>query len=262
VSNFLRGLVQRGAGLPLPVTMRPAASPPQLAGLGSISHEESEANPDSTAAASLLRDEYSLAREVPKTDLAERRDSTPPRVAVTLPEPRSAIQGPQTLQPAAPQSMTVSPKRSAEESQPRPRVGENTQPQELSVATPTSTGTLEGIAASSRSTQESRPTDQPSQRRPEPRTMHQDATANSLPARLSPKQEHFPVVRLPQPASAAPRIAEKKTAPESRNIQVKIGRVEIRSSQPATVVRPTRPQNPGGFSDWKLARTYLDRSLR
>jgi len=50
---------------------------------------------------------------------------------------------------------------------------------------------------------------------------------------------------------------------ESRSIQVKIGRVEIRSSQPAlAVARTPRPSGTSGFEDLRMARIYLDRSAR
>ena len=261
MSNFLRGLVQRGAGLPLPVTIRPAAGP-QQAGSASVAHEERETNPDAMAATSLVRDESSLTPEVPKADFAERSDSTPHQVTVNLPGPRSRVQWPQMRPAAAPQAPITSPELGGAD-QPRPRrMDESAQPQETPAMAHTSAAAGDELAPSSRSMQESRPAAQPSQPKPEPRTVHQDAAVNFLPSRLAPRQERFPVVRLPQPAPSVPRIVEKKTTPEPRNIQVKIGRVEIRSSQPATVVKPTRPQSPGGFGDWKLARTYLDRSLR
>jgi len=262
VSNFLRGLVQRGAGLPLPVTMRPAVSPQDLAGLASVSLEESEANPDATAAASPVRDESSLTGEVPNRDFAGRNNST--RQQATLPEPRSTTQSPlPILLPVASPPPFTSPRLSAGEDQPRPRpISGNTQPPEPLAATRTSpaAGEQERVPPS-RFLQENRPAAQSLPSKPEPRTMPQDTAVDSLPSRLAPQQEHFPVVRLPQPAPPGTRIVEKRTTPE-RSIQVKIGRVEIRSNQPATVVRPSRPPSSGGFDNWNLARMYLDRSPR
>jgi hypothetical protein len=49
---------------------------------------------------------------------------------------------------------------------------------------------------------------------------------------------------------------------ESHNIQVKIGRVEIRSIQPQATPRLPAAKKTGGFDDLKLSRTYFDRGLR
>jgi len=263
VSNFLKSLVQRGAGLPLPVTIRPAAGPGQQAGSASVSHEESETNPDVMTRASLVKDESALAGEVPNADFAEQNNSTLHQAAVTLPEPRSTTQSPLPIRLPVASPTIASPEMSADEGQPRPHpISSNSQPQEPLAATRTSTATGEQERATpSPFLQENRPGAQPLPSKPEPRVIPQDVAVDSLPSRLAPQQEHFLVVRLPQPAPSATRVVEKRTTPE-RSIQVKIGRVEIRSNQPATVVKPTRPPSSGGFDNWKLARTYLDRSLR
>jgi hypothetical protein len=52
---------------------------------------------------------------------------------------------------------------------------------------------------------------------------------------------------------------EPRPAQETRNIQVKIGKVEIRSNQPTPALRKTPPSRTSGFDNLRLTRTYLDR---
>jgi hypothetical protein len=70
------------------------------------------------------------------------------------------------------------------------------------------------------------------------------------------------VVALPQGPCGAAAPAQKSASPEPPPIHVKIGRVEIKASQPAqNVVAIRAPQN-SGFSDLALMRAHLDRPNR
>jgi hypothetical protein len=97
----------------------------------------------------------------------------------------------------------------------------------------------------------------------------QDAGLNVTSVRPAREQEQSSIVRASQAAAPTPAISIKNATPEKRSIQVekrsiqvRIGRVEIRSTQPAPVVRTVRPPSTGGFDDFKLARNYLDRNSR
>jgi len=259
MSNFLRGLVQRGAGLPLPVTLRPAADPLQQAASVPASFSMEEPHMEATRAAPLFTSSSVAAQQGSNANFAERNESISQPTAVSSPEPRPAIQS--TPMPIAAASH-VAPEPSADAVLPRQNSA-NAKSQEPLTATriPASAGEEER-AVLPRPVQGSRPAAPAQQDQSELKVMHRDEEVDSLSSRPATQREHFPVVQLPQPAPAATRILEKRTIPEPRSIQVKIGRVEIRSSQPQTVVKTVRPPSPGGFDDWKLARTYLDRSLR
>jgi hypothetical protein len=61
-------------------------------------------------------------------------------------------------------------------------------------------------------------------------------------------------------ATSSPTRAQ--AAAEARNIHVKIGKVEIRSTQPAPPGPSARPAPRTGFADFSLVRAYLDRAHR
>src|SRR5262249_21943488 len=82
-------------------------------------------------------------------------------------------------------------------------------------------------------------------------------------ALLQPRRGSNATLPSADSARAVAANPDVKTPSESRSIQVKIGRVEIRSSQPALpVVRTPRTAGTSGFEDLRLARTYLDRGAR
>lgn len=96
--------------------------------------------------------------------------------------------------------------------------------------------------------------------RPEP-APRPDAVSPIAPTHPPLGAESITVARV-QPASTAAARSGAEGAQVSRGIQVKIGKVEIRSSQPAPVVRTNRAMRTSGFDDLRLARTYLDRGTR
>src|SRR5258707_6360865 len=67
------------------------------AGSASVSHEESETNPDVMARASLVKDESALAGEVPNADFAGRNNSTLYQAVVRSEEHTSELQSRQYL---------------------------------------------------------------------------------------------------------------------------------------------------------------------
>jgi hypothetical protein len=270
VSNFLTGLVRRGAGLPLPVTILPAHGPQQIPASVTVSSQVRELAPEENQAESPVSNRSVMNTEIKKAD------SAGPPLAIQLPEraPSDVVEvtalHPRMERPIAPQPVAPSPDVSATFAvlERRPvsrRAGMYEKP---SPAEPISTQIRPApeapeILPPSRAVREGSPPLQPPRRAQESQAaVRQDAARSVVPLRPVPKQEQLPVARPSQPAASAAAIASRGATPEKRSIQVKIGKVEIRSSQPAPVVRTTRPPSTGGFDDFKLARNYLDRNPR
>jgi len=93
---------------------------------------------------------------------------------------------------------------------------------------------------------------------PNPLSGMDQVSAESRSVRVTPRQESTPVMLPDRRASAAtPELPRE--AVEPRSIHVRIGRVEIRSTQPASP-KIAVSRRDAGFSDFKLTRAYLDRS--
>jgi hypothetical protein len=260
MSNFLTGLVRRGAGLPLPASIRPAAGPQQIAASVPVSPQVLEPTAKENPAESLVSSGSAMNTEIRKADFAG------PSPAIQWPERTLshavAVASPQ---PAAP-SPAPSPKFGIDETRlVSHRTGMDEKPSSAGPITARILPTHEVQETGSplRAVREGSSPQQTPRRGPEPQAaVPQDAAVNAVPVRPVPKQERLPVVRLSQPAAASSAISSRRATEEKRSIQVKIGKVEIRSSQPAPTVRTTRPASTGGFADFNLARNYLDRNLR
>jgi len=74
------------------------------------------------------------------------------------------------------------------------------------------------------------------------------------------RQSQIEVVRPTQTMVALSSADTPEAARETHNIQVRIGKVEIRSTQPAPVVRAPRRTGTSGFEDLKMARSYFNRA--
>ncbi len=275
MSSFVTGLVRRGAGLPQPVAIRPVPGPqnvPHPFGATKATDEgRSDALPDESQriiTSDLATSEFStriapavqpMVEVRPRGDLSGSKLEDKPRFEM---QERASISG--TRRVAIPQH-TVPRALGSEEVRLMPRANDGDAKRGLEEAATTST-TLPnfqggGIAKSSRTVQESGPPQQTILPRRESQPVRANAAANSIPLRLEAQQEPAAVVR-PQNTVSTPPTEKRETTSERRSIQVKIGRVEIRSSQPTSVVRATGPRSSGGFDDLKLARAYLDRNLR
>jgi hypothetical protein len=60
-------------------------------------------------------------------------------------------------------------------------------------------------------------------------------------------------------ASSPPSMPSQEATSESRNIQVRIGKVEIRSNPPAQLVQVPQRKPATWFDDLKMARNYFSR---
>ena len=213
MSNFVTRLVQRGAGIPQPVSFRPAAGPADFP----IAVPASSDLGLSPAAAPVTR------FEPPHAEPAGRRES-PSRVT-PLPELRIASAGPT---PPVQPPLDRNPVRPPIE------------------PTPVVPGAPPTAKTSARVIIEP-------QRRIDP-PVPPPARPGESPSERAANPAHPSTVRT-FAASAAPPA----TVDSSRNIHVKIGKVEIRSSPPPQKpVKHARPRT-SGFDDLRLSRSYLGR---
>ncbi len=273
MSNFVAGLVRRGAGLPQPVAIRPTAGPqnvPHPFGDTKATDEgKSDALPGESqriTTSELVTSQFSTRSAPAVQPVVDARPREP--LSGSKVEDKSEMRETASIswtRPVAIPQLTVPRALGSEEVRLMPRANDGDAKPGLAQAAIAST-TLPnlhggGIAKSSRAVQESGPPQHTILPRPESQTVRANAAANSIPVRLEPQREPAAVVRSQHTASTPP-TEKQETTSERRSIQVKIGRVEIRSSQPPTVVKASGPRSSGGFDDLKLARAYLDRNLR
>jgi hypothetical protein len=233
VSHFLTGLVRRGAGLPLPVTLRPA------------------------------RGSLQIAPSVPTAQPGREGDMQPPS---SLPVPAGATQDirnieVRSVEPAPPMQLPARIPRD---------LGDRLSPRALGIApVPAQSDSSPGPerrkvspqrGAADFSSQHEPPM---SHFQPRPRTPMTDVAEVREGGRKHPVQAVAPVT---QPGPHRDPVASTSTISrgdaQERNIHVKIGRVEIRSNQPVPTVRQARRNGTRGFDDFKLSRNYFDRSAR
>jgi hypothetical protein len=292
MSNFVTGLVRRGAGLPPRVSIRPATGPLQMPASPAAEGLESRQGITSFPARALSDRDFGLdvrrpdsavpaepARlQIPRPTAApepvnprseERSLNTEETPSLQLrSEPvnrRSGKSSPRTeetltLQPRSepPKKAPVATAQLRSEDRSSARTGDAWRlvPQS-SASTATPTATSENLEPHTPALQENTPR-LIALPEPNPRP---DAFSDPTPIHPLPRPTPNAVARV-QPAPAASATAGKGKTQDSRSIQVKIGRVEIRSNQPAPVVRTTRPSRTSGFDDLRSARTYLDRGTR
>lgn len=269
MSNFLTGLVRRGAGLPLPVTIRPASGPQPMPASVTVSPHVREPTPKENQAESPVSSESAMNTEIKNLNCAGPAPAIPwpestPSDAVEVASLQPRMERAMAPQPVAP-SRAVSSTFGVSESRPVSRhtgMDEKPSPVEPSSTHVRPVPEVPETAVPVRSVREGSPPRQTPRDAPAPQAAVRQDAARSVVPHPAPKPERLAVGQSPLPAASAPAIASRGTTPEKRTIQVKIGKVEIRSSQPAPVVRTTRPPSTGGFDDFKLARNYLDRSLR
>lgn len=257
MSSFVTGLVRRAAGLPQPVSIRPAAIPAQMPALPSLAQEAPGVHQEVTVTSAAGAGEHR------GTDIG-RTVFSPHAEPAVLPHPQPAaapepvIRRPE--QPTAQRENTTQWLRPRSEPAPTPVAASQGQREDRS---------------SSRAADEVRVVPPPAFATVMPAAAlgYQDGPASpllgdtSLKIASGPRPDTVSAPAQPLPraefiAASAPASSNRERPPESRSIQVKIGKVEIRSNQPAPVVQPNRPLRTSGFDDLRLARTYLDRSTR
>jgi hypothetical protein len=262
MSNFLAGVVRRGAGLPSPVTIRPAAGPEQLP---VASFQTAQGPDEAPVAIDPPHARESVDMPAPRTLYAEPPSPAPPPIA----RPGARVEPIAIRAPVTPEASPARPENRIEPAAPMPRpamAGTTTETIRARESVPVNVQQPRSAAERVASLQQTIHAPAETQRSPE------KAGATAI-LRLGPPAPAMPV----QPQTAAQRIepaasvqpptktfapAAMRTAAEPRNIQVKIGKVEIRSAQPVTAAPPPRTPAKGGFDDFALARNYLDRGHR
>lgn len=266
MSNFVTGLVRRGAGLPQPVSIRPALGQAQMpaslppAGPGQIpAHSPAVALSDyGRGLADGPRDFSALTGPAP---LPGPQPAPAPEPGNRCPaKPSATTEESLSLQPRSAPPRTTPPASLHVRGEDRSSADARDAVRPLPPPSPSTTAAAETGEILARHAPQFREGTLSPLARPEPRT-RPDAVSGSTPAHPLPRPESIAIARV-QPAPAASASSARGKTQDSRSIQVKIGKVEIRSSQPAPATRPNRPSRTSGFDDLRLARTYLDRGSR
>jgi len=260
VSDFVKGVVRRGAGLPSPVAVLPAGGQTltwtalqSVDDAGPLAEAQIPSN-DEQAVTFPLRPAQNPRGPIHQVEQPAGLTPGPYpgavqwAVAPTRIEPQITLspvrqqERPQALQDFAPAIDSEPPA----DSEPRPQL-------ELSRLMPADR--TEQQANSSAAVSQMIP--QPGEKTSQPRQMH-PGVAECREA--MPVREQKPEAIAPRPtATSLPSVGSHETARDSRNIQVRIGKVEIRSSQPPTIVQAVRRAPTNGFDDLKMVRNYFSR---
>jgi len=272
MKSFVTSLVQRGVGLPLPVTIRPAAGPESIsnvaASIRAIPDPDPTAQPvdnvQAMAAHPAIPD--SAGGSVPLAlSMAELRTrggfsvQTPKRTSSEEKDTFSKQQNPPS--PALPAGILQVRVRDAVRLAPRSdHDGQSYRRLEQMAAVSASPASQGDNTIRPGASDREPGATRTRQRHHDPDDRHRGVSSVSGSVRIVPRKDSvgsdFPGRRV----AASPAMTRSTAKPESRNIQVKIGRVEIRSSQPAAPVRAAVKRTTAGFADLSLARAYLDRS--
>lgn len=258
MSNFVAGLVRKGAGLPSSVALRPAMGPYNLP--GSI-----EAH---TAAASLAGNAPDSSTSDEGSHLAARTAAVEQPIAVgrprgvlsETPQLEDAARETETPAPAPQMRRSVAPQPNAEQSVTLRTLQGNKGDATPSPSLPPPSPSIHGeppFKQASRSATTSTAEPERTQRNRPSKPEVREAKSTLLPVKVIPQPESRIVVPSVKPSPSTPQQSKEKR--EGRTIHVKIGRVEIRSTQPSTPARAARKPGTSGFADLTVARAYLDR---
>jgi hypothetical protein len=261
MNRFLAGLVQRGAGLPAPVTLRPV--PGFLHAPGPVEPTEGSQNLDANYEGGLR-----VEQAFPETESTRMPDFSR-GIAPTLADSRSEISSTGVLpsiktaaeagRPGRPEPISAQPLPVVAIHESREGDSRTESGMQLTATTP-HVIPLPTISTISNVSHVLSEPPRPSQKAEKGGGSVAPETAPpAVRANVVPRPESVPVLAPSHPEPArVPRHENKTSVP--RTIQVKIGRVEIRSTQAPRVVRAAPKTISGGFAEFKLARTYLERS--
>jgi hypothetical protein len=260
VSDFVNGLVRRGAGLPSPVAVLPAsgtrltgnALPPVEAGLPGGEEQIAQIVEQNATAlgepASTARTPPSAARQPAGPTPAPHAEAVQWQTIPTRIESHVSLSS--VGQHAdAPATREVAPAIDS------PGVAASEPGKRLALSPCIPADQIERKANSSAAFSQTIP--QPGKQSSQPPEIHPGVAEFRA---AMPVREQKPEAMAPRPtASSLPSVASHETARESRTIQVRIGKVEIRSSQPPTVVQAIRRAPTTAFDDLKMVRNYFSR---
>jgi hypothetical protein len=254
LNNFVTGLVRRSAGLPLPSAVRPAlrvADIPAAPGPFESPAVEAAINP------TIDRDVPSIFPE-PAPARASVASSPSPITSENQRVPQERPMGTEESLPPRPRAEPLRQSTPGE----GPAGAPSRPPEQSQLVTRqiTQQPRWQEPAAKVRTAIEPRVSPAPVSKPASPQFPEPAKELTPGSADLSPKPE--PPGGAAESSAAVSASSGGGSAPEARNINVRIGKVEIRSNQPANVIQAPRPARNSGFDDLRLARTYLDRSGR
>jgi hypothetical protein len=263
MSSFVTGLVRRAAGIPQPVSIRPAVGPAQIPVFPSTASQELEGHqevlppPDAAERNHNRESDFERGRPVFPGQAVPASESHPQPGAApepVKPGPKLPVKREETTQVLLPRIEAAATPVTAS-----PVLREDRWLPHLADEAPV----VPPLAPAATPEHQDRPTPPPAEAqrktaRLEPGPPLETVSAGSRPL-PGPESIAAPSVQPARPAAAS---GNRERSEESRSIQVKIGKVEIRSPQPAPVVRANPRLRTTGFDDLRLSRTYLDRSTR
>jgi hypothetical protein len=254
VSTFVTGVVRRGAGLPAPVAVLPTASPGPMA---NSSATEDLGRTVIENSGGVLEPRFVLSpAPVHSADHATRSLQPPSTMA---PIPRlSEVRTEEVSKERRPERASTPPAAHVVRGRPVCPTWIRETPADVrlqpdSLAPP---DTAKPIATQTKS-QDIREVTSPS--------IRQSANSAHLgppkPPQIEPTRQLQFDTKRPTPAAPEFTLGDSRepATRETHNIQVKIGKVEIRSTQPPPVVQAPRRNTASGFEDLKMARNYFSR---
>jgi hypothetical protein len=252
VSTFLTGLVRRGAGLPSPVAIRPVTVPGPMADAGVMSNDGCAIDEKAVGTSSA----QNIVTTPVTADSTARIEPAVQPGAILASVPRST----EVRAPVVPQKETTRVTESETEravpqsSRPVTAVQKAPVSVHLHPALSISTDTVP-VAANQSKAREVGETP-PANIRLRLNSLQSNA---AIPAIEPARQRQLEVSRPTQSRAALPQVVTRESAREIQKIEVRIGKVEIRSTQPSPVVQARRRAGTSGFEDLNMARNYFSR---
>lgn len=263
MSDFLTNLARRGAGLAPQIAPRSPALPAQ-------------ASAAAAAGTDALEDGRGAARAVPDRNRTAMRWTKPRIDYEVLPRPPAAASAVPPASHGPQRNGGGKTDHAGPALEPAPQAKWQSDPQPPSSPTPSSPTTA---------VQATNPASEAGVRATVAvTTLHPESDFGVMPESFRPRSDAVarePILdRQTDRSSRQVALASPQAKPESRSslapagppaaetpepprIHVRIGKVEVRASTPATPPRQTaRPKGSSGFSELRLARVHLDRNCR
>ena len=250
MSNFVTGLVRRGAGLPSPVAIRPAIVPGHMAHTATMT-DDGEPITEQASGAPVTS---SVETSPQKAKFPDRMESVPPPV-LAVPRP-TEVRAPEVLRKESARITGSQIESAVPQSSTHSAVAQETSSGVLLHPAPSISYAGLPEAANQSETQNAGHAQATDHARSDSQQPDQPKLSAIEPARQQPLE----VARPTQPVAVLPQTATREATRETHNIQVKIGKVEIRSTQPVPVVQAPRRTGTSGFEDLKMARSYFNRA--
>jgi len=269
--DFVARLAQRGAGLRTSAAPQPAAAPWAAASLGGPADIAFESEPGAAYRSELSAPAVfaeAAPSPAPASALAIDHSRAPPTSrlpeALSPPTPKATIEQAIVAEPPRPPAhIAAVPSRDELARTLHPRVATAVPAMRYLDPGGAQAETPAAAPASPAEAKANPPPGNPSaSAAPQPPRPANAAASAPPPRDLTAAARPVPILTLPQSTRPATAPMPDAAAPEQRPIQVRIGRVEVRASQPATVSGPRPARADGqGFAAMQMARAWLGRSF-